>query len=92
MIEEGFKDNDGKVFKFFTGLPSWDILQKLLKYVKPCLSSTSRNVLNPFQQLLLTLMRLRLNLSGIYLGFIFNIHMLTASHIFSEVIEIYIID
>ena len=87
MTEESFKGNDGKVC-FFTGLPSWDILQKLFKYVLPCLSSTSRSLLSPFQQLLLTLMRLRLNLSGADLGFRFNIHMSTVSRIFTQVIEI----
>ena len=80
--KESFKGNDGKVC-FFTDLPSWDILQKLFKYVHPCLSSTSRSLLSPFQQLLLTLMRLRLNLSGADLGFRFNIHMSTVSRIFT---------
>ena len=68
------------------------ILQKLFKYVHPCLSST-RSLLSPFQQLLLTLMRLRLNLSrlnlsGADLGFRFNIHMSTVRQIFTQVIEI----
>ena len=86
-MTESFKGNDGKLC-FFTGLPSWDILQKLFKYVHPCLSSTSRSLLTPFQQLLLTLMRLRLNLSCADLGFRFNIHMSTVSRIFTQVIEI----
>ena len=58
------------------------------KYVHACLSNTSRSLLSPFQQLLLTLMRLRLNLSGADLGFRFNIHKSTVSRIFTQVIEI----
>ena len=48
----------------------------------------SRSLLSPFQQLLLTLMRLRLNISGADLGFRLNIHMSTVSRIFTQVIEI----
>ena len=87
LTEEAFEKNDQKVC-FYTGLPTWDILQKLLKYIEPCFATTSRSLLSPFQQLLLTLMRLRLNLSGVDLGFRFNIHRSTVSRIFSQVIDI----
>ncbi len=67
LTEEAFEKNDQKVC-FYTGLPTWDILQKLLKYIEPCFATTSRSLLSPFQQLLLTLMRFRLNLSGVDFG------------------------
>ncbi len=87
LTEEAFEKNDQKVC-FYTGLPTWDILQKLLKYIEPCFATTSRSLLSPCQQLLLTLMRLRLNLLGVDLGFRFNIHMSTVSRIYSQVIDI----
>ena len=56
LEEEAFKD-DSKVC-FYTGLPSWDLLSKLFGYLRPHLGSTKR-CLSPFQQLIMTLMRLR---------------------------------
>ncbi len=46
----------------------------LFKYIKPQLSCTNKSSLSPFQQVLLTLMRLRLNLSIQDLGYRFYVH------------------
>ncbi len=84
LKEESFKENDKKVC-FYTGLPSWDLLNKLFLYARPHLSTEKS--LTPFQQLLMTLMRLRLDLSFQDLGFRFKVHKSTSSRIFSEVIS-----
>ena len=76
--EEQFVNDDNKV-RFFTGLTNWEILSKLYKFVHPSLP--------PFQQLMLTLMRLRLAGSGVELGYQFGIHPSTVSRIFYDVIE-----
>ena len=87
LDEESFRDNDEKCV-FFTGIPKWEVLLVLLAYLKPQLSTASRRALTPFQQLLLTLMRLRLNLSGQDLAYQFNAHSSTVSRTFTYVIEV----
>ena len=85
--EECFENNDQKV-RFFTGLHSWCTLNTLFKFVEPSLNSTARCTLSPFQQLILTLTRLRLNLSGLHLSYIFQISPSTSSRIFVNTIDI----
>ena len=84
---EGSKSNDEKIC-FYTGLPNWEILSKLFTYLEQHLPGTSRNILSPFQQVMLTLMRLRLNLSGQDLGYRFGIHKSTVSRTFNQVLTI----
>ena len=83
--EDYFQNDDGKV-RFFTGLTDWDILDKLDKFVNPFLNR--HDCLTPFQQLALTLMRLRLGSLGPELGYHFGIHPSTVCRIFSDVIEV----
>ena len=79
MHEDSFKGNDEKV-KFYTGLSCWQLLFVLFEYVEHDLMQ--RAILTPFQQLLLTLMRLRLNLSGQDLAYRFRVHKSTVSRTF----------
>ena len=85
--EECFKNNDQKV-RFFTGLHSWCTPNTLFKFGEPSLNSTPRCTFSPFQQLMLTLIRLRLNLSGLHLSYIFKISPSTSSRIFVNTIDI----
>lgn len=89
LDEESLRDNDEKVC-FFTGIPKWEVLLVLLTctYLKPQLSTASQRALTPVQQLLLTLMQLRLNLSGQDLAYQFNVHSSTVSRTFTYVIEV----
>ena len=87
LDEDGFKDNHEKVC-FYTGLPKWDLLFVIFTFLKPHLSTASRKALTPFQQVLMTLMRLRLNLSGQDLAYRFNVHSSTISRTFISVIDI----
>lgn len=66
------------MLKFYTGLCLWELLKILLEYVEPYLEAR-RSSLSPFHQLIMTLMRLRLNLSGVDLGYRFGIHHSTVS-------------
>ena len=61
LNEAVFKEKDEKVM-YFTGLPSWQVLYTLLQFIRSHLKEHS--MITPFQQLLVTLMRLRLNLAG----------------------------
>ena len=85
MTEECFRDND-KLVLYYTGLSTWELLYTLFLYIKPNLMT--RSSLSPFQQLLLVLMRLRLNLQLADIGFRFNIHYSTVSRIFLRVLDV----
>ena len=71
---------------YYTGLCSWELLKTLFEYVEPHFKTQSS--LSPFQQLLITLMRLRLNLPGRDLGYRFNVHESTICRIFLHVLEV----
>ena len=85
---DGSKENIDEKVRFCTGLPKWETLSILYMYLQPHLSSTARNSLTPFQELLMTLMRLRLNLSGQDLAYRFGVHKSTVSRIFTRVISL----
>lgn len=55
--------------KYFTGLNSYKMLFLLHDTIAPHLSQTSLTALSTFQQLILTLMKLRLNLPMQYLSY-----------------------
>ena len=77
-------------FCFIVGfLVDMQILLCLYNYIHPFLSHSIQCALNPFQQLMLTMMRLRLDLSGKDLGFRFGeIHESTVSRIFLQVLNV----
>jgi len=77
--EDSFKNNGEKV-RFYTGLTNWNILLTLFTYLQSYLHVTSRTSLTAFQQLMLTLVRLRLSLSGWDLGYRFGVHQILNPH------------
>jgi len=83
--ESIFENNTEKV-RFFTGLPSYTILIGLFSFIKPEMKETQS--MSKFQQYLLTLMRLRLNLPLQLLAHIFSVNIATISRIFNDVIDI----
>ncbi len=85
LNEDSFKGNNSKVL-FYTGLSTWSLLEVLFEYVKPNLKQSS--VLTPFQQLLATLMQMRLGLSGQYLAYRFKVHSSTISRTYLHVLGI----
>ena len=85
--QEYLKNNDKKVL-YYTGLSTWSLLMTLFMFIKPHLHTTGKSSLSPFQQLMMTLMRLRLNLTTKDLGYRFNVHNSTISRIFNRVINI----
>lgn len=84
LVVDGFKNNDQKT-RFCTGLNNWGTFSILLDYLQQHLMQ--RAALSPFQQVLMTLMRLRLNLSGQDLAYRFKIHPSTVSRTFSQVLQ-----
>ena len=87
LDEESFRENDDKVL-FYTGLTNWRILFVVFTFVQSHIAASRHTSLSPFQQLLLTLMRLRLSLSVQDLGYRFGIHKSTVCRIFSSILEV----
>ncbi|KAK0137183.1 hypothetical protein N1851_026621 [Merluccius polli] len=86
-LDENFlRDNDCKV-KYYTGLPSFALLMGVLMEIHPSLPKTDRK-LSHFQILLLTLMRLRLDLPLDHIAHIFDISRQTTSTLFSDTINV----
>ena len=89
FTEESFKASNEKV-KFYTGLPNFLMLMHVFKLVSPHIKKTTTNALPQFQEFLLVLVRLKLNLPLQDLAFRFNIHVSTVSRIFDR--WIYVLD
>ena len=83
--EDSFKDNDEKVL-FFTGLSTWEVFHVLFQYIKPQLKQYS--ILTPFQQLMVTMMRLHLGLSGQDLAYRFRVSIATISRTFAHATDV----
>ena len=84
---EWFEGKDEKV-TFYTGLPSINILMVLFNFLTGALPHTVNTALTPFQELVLTLMRLRLNLTLNDIAYRFSISKTTASSVFLRWLDI----
>ena len=83
--EADFKGKNDKVL-YYTGLQSFQILLTLFNYLKPCMPE--RKSISQFRMLILTLMRLRLNVTASFLAYEFDISSATVSRVFTDVIDI----
>lgn len=77
---EHFFKSEEKV-RFYTGLPSYDILLILLEHIEPHVSRTCQS-LSRFQEFVMVLMKLRLNVPFQDLGYRFMVSRSTVSRIF----------
>ena len=68
--------------KFYTGLPSFDILHNVLERVSPFVAYKSQN-LTTFQEFVMTLMKLKLDAPYQDLLYRFSVSLSTVSRIFS---------
>lgn len=87
LDEESFKNNDTKT-KYFTGLTNSKLLFLIHKTVSLYLTKHHNSALPTFQQLLLTLMKLRLNLPFKYLSYRFGVSPATASTTFYKCLDV----
>ena len=74
--------NDTEKVKFYTGLPSFHILNTVFLQVSPHVACKSRN-LTAFQEFILTVMKLKLDMPFKDLSYRFNISVTTVSRIFA---------
>ena len=76
-----FIQNEEKV-KFYTGLPSFNILHNVFEHVSPFVVHKLQN-LTTFQEFIMTLIKLKLDASHQDLSYCFNVSLSTVSRIFS---------
>ena len=88
VIDVDFYKGNNKKCLFYTGLPTWTLLNNLFELVKEFLPHHFNCKLSRFQMLTLTLMKLRLNASFTDLGYRFRIDETTASRYFHRCIFI----
>ncbi|XP_072047344.1 uncharacterized protein [Amphiura filiformis] len=85
--EACMKDSDERV-KYYTGLPNFLVLSAVFDLIAPYLKKTHRSLLTKFQQMMLVLMRIRLNLSEQDLAYRFNVSQSTVSRIFRATLDV----
>ena len=80
--ESYFAEDDAKV-RFYTGLPSFDILKKIFNFVAPHVKRNSLN-LSKFQEFIMTLIKVRLNVPHQDLAYRFDVSLTTVSCILTH--------
>lgn len=80
--------NDNEKVKYYTGLPSYATLTVLLNHLNQFLPQGNRQLLSQFQMLMVTLMRLCLNLPGQHIAYLFQVHRTTVSNTFVETVTV----
>ena len=84
--ENALRLNDQKI-QFYTGLPSFIVLETVFKFVSSQYHS-NKFTLSSFEEFMVTLMKLRLSLFEQDLAFRFGVHQSTISQIFRRWIDI----
>ena len=87
LTQESFENNDEKV-SFYTGLPNFTTLMAIFDLFEPFITITARTSLDKFQQVLLFLMRMKLNLIYEDLGYRFVVSRSTTSRTFLNILDI----
>lgn len=88
VIDVKFFENDDTKTRFYTGLTTWKLLDSVFKLVEIYLPEHGNAKLSPFQMFVLTLMKLRLNLTFTDLGYRFQVDDVTVSRYFHKCIYI----
>ena len=87
FTEKAFTVNGKEYVKFYTGLRNFEVLQTVFDFVAP--PATQRTKLTPFQEFVLTLIKLRLDLPFQDIACRFGLSVTTVSRIFSKWLTIY---
>ena len=75
-----FESDDRKV-KYYTGLPSFQILMNLFNFIVMSVACSDRSSLPLLQQFIMTMMKFRLNVEHQHLAYLFGVHQSTVSKI-----------
>ena len=87
LSKESFRDNNAKV-KYYTGLPNFATLMALFNFLSPSVEIGNRSVLSAFQQMIVVLMKLRLNLGDQDIAYRFGVNQSTISRCFNKWIDV----
>ena len=86
LSQSGFEGNDEKT-QFYASIPTFSMLMQLFT-IAPHVVSTSTDALCQFQEYLLVLIRLRLNVPLQDLAYCFKVSVSTASRVFDRWIDV----
>ena len=87
LFKNSFQESDEKS-KFYTGLPNFLVLMQVFNLCETYIKHTNRSALEKFEQMILVLVRLRLNLPLQDLGYRFGVSVPTASRIWKKWIDV----
>ncbi|XP_015234369.1 PREDICTED: uncharacterized protein LOC107087349 [Cyprinodon variegatus] len=87
LSESAFR-NDAEKVKFYTGLPNYFVLETVMWLLAPHMDAMKTIRLSKFQQLLLTLMRLRLDLRNQDLAYRFGVKVGTVARTVHRMVNI----
>ncbi|XP_077583692.1 uncharacterized protein LOC144203948 [Stigmatopora nigra] len=87
-LSENSLRNDAEKVKFYTGLPNFFVLETVMLLLAPHMDAIRNAKLSKFQQLLLTLMRLRLDLRNQDLAYRFGVKVSTVVRTVHHVVNI----
>ncbi|XP_055070679.2 uncharacterized protein [Misgurnus anguillicaudatus] len=87
LTEASFRNDPEKV-RFYTGLPNYFVFETVMLLLLPHMKGDKNTKLSKFQQLLLTLMRLRLDLRNKDLAYRFGIKVATVTRTVHRIINI----
>ncbi|KAK9537223.1 hypothetical protein VZT92_004858 [Zoarces viviparus] len=87
-LSENSLRNDAEKVKFYTGLPNFFVLETVMWLLAPHMDGMKTAKLSKFQQLLLTLMRLRLDLRNQDLAYRFGVKVGTVTRTVHQMVNI----
>ncbi|XP_028847677.1 uncharacterized protein LOC114797160 [Denticeps clupeoides] len=87
-LTEASLRNDPEKVSFYTGLPNYFVLETVMWLLSPHMKGDKNTKLTKFQQLLLTLMRLRLDLRNQDLAYRFGVKVATVTRTVHRIINI----
>lgn len=87
-LSENSLRNDAEKVKFYTGLPNFFVLETVMWLLAPHMDGMKAAKLSKFQQLLLTLMRLRLDLRNRDLAYRFGVKVGTVTRTVHQMVTI----
>ena len=86
FTEDYFKDSDDKT-RFYTGLPDFHLLTKTFEFVSPHVTRRTKT-LSLFQEFVMVLIKLRLNVPNLDLAYRFEVSLSTVSRVFKAWMEV----
>ncbi|KAL8595454.1 hypothetical protein ACOMHN_024153 [Nucella lapillus] len=88
MSSPDFFEGDDRKVRYYTGLPSFASLTFLLNCLDPCLPRGARRQVSAFQMVMVTFLRLRLNLPEQHLAYRLGLHRAAVATAFLDTVAV----